>query len=176
MQTRTPPAKTGRCCSRKRGDMTSPVVLMKSDMKKWRMLVSWWRQCSCWSVEDSMTPATKAPSSEDNPCMHTQHHCMHACMQIRMGCACCLIMLMVPVFVSTVNYPTCRLSTKIAAGGAKRRTDACNLSFQSTQAAVSVCNHSHIIRHVSVRGPYALQSLHRTAEAEDRQACAPGSR
>ena len=68
MQTRTPPARTGRCCSRKRGDITSPVVLMNSDMKKWRMLVSWLRQCSCWSVADNITPATKAPSSDDRPC------------------------------------------------------------------------------------------------------------
>ena len=72
MQTRTPPARTGRCCSRKRGDMTRPVVLMNRDMKKWRMLVSWLRQCSCWSVEDNITPATKAPSSDDKPCTHIQ--------------------------------------------------------------------------------------------------------
>ena len=68
MQTRTPPASTGRCCSRKRGDMTRPVVLINRDIKKCLMLVSWFKQCSCWSVEDSITPATKAPSSEDKPC------------------------------------------------------------------------------------------------------------
>jgi hypothetical protein len=73
MQTRTPPASTGRCCSRNLGDMTSPVVLMNKDMKKCLMLVSWLRQCSCWSVEDSMTPATKAPSSDDNPCTDRAH-------------------------------------------------------------------------------------------------------
>ena len=72
MQTSTPPARTGRCCSRNRGDMTRPVVLMNRDMKKWRMLVSWCRQCSCWSVEDNITPATKAPSSDDKPCTHVQ--------------------------------------------------------------------------------------------------------
>lgn len=77
MVTRTPPARTGRCCSRKRGDMTRPVVLMKRDMKKWRMLVSWCRQCSCWSVDDSITPATKAPSSDDNPCTHTDMDVEH---------------------------------------------------------------------------------------------------
>jgi len=73
MQTRTPPASTGRCCSRNLGDMTRPVVLMNRDMKKCLMLVSWLRQCSCWSVEDSITPATKAPSSDDKPCTHRAH-------------------------------------------------------------------------------------------------------
>ena len=67
-QASTPPAKTGKCCSRKVGDMTRPVVLMKSVMKKWRMLVNWCRQCSCWSVDDSITPATNAPNSDDKPC------------------------------------------------------------------------------------------------------------
>lgn len=80
-QARTPPARTGKCCSRNTGDMTSPVVLMKRVMKKWRMLVSWCRQCSCWSVDDSITPATNAPSSEDKPC--TQHFLFDAILHHR---------------------------------------------------------------------------------------------
>jgi len=30
---------------------------------------SWCNACSCWSVVLSMTPATKAPSSVDSPCV-----------------------------------------------------------------------------------------------------------
>ena len=50
------------------GDMTKPVLAMKSDRKKFRTFSSWFRACSCWSVVLSMTPATKAPSSVDKPC------------------------------------------------------------------------------------------------------------
>ena len=68
MVRRTPPARTGRCWRRKRGDMMRPVEEMNRDMKKCLMFSSRCSACSCWSVVDSITPEMKAPSSVDKPC------------------------------------------------------------------------------------------------------------
>ena len=63
----TSPARTLRCCMRKEGDMTRPVLAMKRDRKKLRTFSSWFKACSCWSVVLNITPATKAPNSVESP-------------------------------------------------------------------------------------------------------------
>jgi hypothetical protein len=63
-----PPASTRRCCARNVGEMTSPMLDTNRLRKNCFRCSSCARQCSCWSVALSMTPATNAPSSVDRPC------------------------------------------------------------------------------------------------------------